>query len=205
MAGVTTRAARPLRPPGGRDGGSRRRPPRRLRRPKSQWAERPASACARRQARRLVPLIRCYRSCAPLNLSHRASQRPRRGTPGTPGKVLRDGDVVGVTPWRPGGQTVVSSALSALVWTGPGSQQLLEQDLLITMPAASPFRRPGQPQTCPFGSKMVRCRAQRRGQRTLGAFHDFSRSLSGWGAPNYGISTAALRAGIFAHGHYAEQ
>ena len=139
------------------------------------------------------------------SVPHRASPRPQRGTPGTPDKVLRDGDVVGVTPWRPGGQTVVSSALSALVWTGPGSQQLLEQDLLITMPAASPFRRPGQPQTCPFGSKMVRCRAQRRGQRTLGAFHDFSRSLSGWGAPNYGISTGALRAGIFAHGHYAEQ
>jgi len=52
---------------------------------------------------------------------------------------------------------------------------------------------------------MVRCRAQRRGQRTLGRFHDFSRSLSGVGAPNYGISAAALRAGIFAHGHYAVQ
>ena len=48
---------------------------------------------------------------------------------------------------------------------------------------------------------MVRCRAQRRGQRTLGRFHDFSRSLSGVGAPNYGISAAArglvsLRMGI---------
>ena len=60
-------------------------------------------------------------------------------------------------------------------------QQLLQQHLLITMLAASPFRRPGQPKTCLFGSNMVRCRAQRRGQRTLGRFHDFSRSLSGVG------------------------
>ena len=100
---------------------------------------------------------------------------------------------------------VVSSTLSALPEMGVGRQQLLQQHLLITMPAASPFRRPGQPKTCLFGSKMVRCRAQRRGQRTLGRFHDFSRSLSGVGAPNYGISAAALRAGIFAHGHYAVQ
>ena len=76
---------------------------------------------------------------------------------------------------------VVSSTLSALPEMGVGRQQLLQQHLLITMPAASPFRRPGQPKTCLFGSKMVRCRAQRRGQRTLGRFHDFSRSLSGWG------------------------
>ena len=81
----------------------------------------------------------------------------------------------------------------------------LQQHLLITMPAASPFRRLGQPKTCLFGFNMVRYRAQRRGQRTLGRFHDFSRSLSGWGAPNYGTSTEASRAGIFAHGHYAVQ
>ena len=100
---------------------------------------------------------------------------------------------------------VVSSTLSALPEMGVGRQQLLQQHLLITMPAASPFRRLGQPKTCLFGSKMMRCRAQRRGQRTFDRFHDFSRSLSGVGAPNYGISTAALRAGIFAHGHYAVQ
>jgi len=182
MADTTARAARPLRPPGGRDGGSRRRRPRRRRRPKSQWAERPASACARRQARRLVPLIRCYRSCAPLNLSHRASPRPQRGTPGTPGKVLRQGDVVGVTPWRPGGQTVVSCALSALVWTGPGSQQLLEQDLLITMGAVSPFRRTALAKTCLFGSTHARCRAGGRGQRTLARSRFFALAV-GVGSP----------------------
>ena len=76
---------------------------------------------------------------------------------------------------------VVSSTLSALPEMGVGRQQLLQQHLLITMPAASTFSRPGQPKTCLFGSKMVRCRAQRRGQRTLGRFHDFSRSLSGVG------------------------
>ena len=100
---------------------------------------------------------------------------------------------------------VVSSTLSALPEMGVGRQQLLQQHLLITMPAASPFRRPGQPKTCLFGSNMVRCRAQRRGQRTLGVFTIFRARCLGWGAPNYGNSTAALRAGIFAHGHYAVQ
>ena len=76
---------------------------------------------------------------------------------------------------------VVFRTLSALPEMGVGRQQLLQQHLLITMPAASPLRRLVQPKTCLFGSQMVRCRAQRRGQHALGHFHDFSRSLSGLG------------------------
>ena len=136
-------------------------------------------ATASTTARATHPLLSELRATESV---HRASPRLRRGTPGTPGKVLRQGDVVGVTPWRPGGQTVVSCALSALVWTGPGSQQLLEQDLLITMGAVSPFRRTALAKTCLFGSTHARCRADGRGQRTLGRSRFFALAV-GVGSP----------------------
>ena len=136
-----------------------------------------ARAMAGATARAIHPLLSELR--ATESVPHRASPRPRRGTPGTPGKALSDGDVVGVTPWRSDGHTVVSSALSVSPSMGPGSQQLLEQHLLITMGAASPFRRMALPN---FGSMHARCRAGGRGQRTLARSRFFALAV-GVGSP----------------------
>ena len=126
-----------------------------------------------------MPLIRCYRSCAPLNLCP-----PRVGEAAARCHLVHCTHVAEAaarTSWRPGGHTVVSSALSALRVDGTGGQQLLEQHLLITMAAASPFRRMALPKPCLFGSTHGAA-AQEAAGSVPSHVHDFSRSLSGWGS-----------------------